>query len=404
MLKDGYSSSMNNRDTLLIPVIGQSQPPARRLSGHFSTFNDVVARAKRWDADFSESDSVPIERLEVTDGAFIFDRNSIPIDQDTRNRLFGKVRAPVAYLEKRSINLQMIALRDHIRQECFGRALKPVLRDGQLFTFRSDNLVELAHLDVLNAVAESVGKDIDTLNLSRIDYADGRLEMDLVSPAKAVEIRRGDVVTAGLHIDHSRYSDQATQIQAFVYRLVCENGMTRRECVSADGIVRIRKLPASHPRGRELLLDQVRRLTARTWQNLEPQLLELRATSERRADVPQLLRQWIQRARFSTRTTRPNRTRRAPTVMDRLLAAWRDSGAEETYYSAVNALTWVGSHDPELSQRQRRTLSMLGGMLAFSGVHLCPRCFSVLSGAAQNSTEAGIAGAQDDSVVEAEDL
>jgi hypothetical protein len=223
-------------------------------------------------------------------------------------------------------------------------------------------------------VAESLGNSADGLTVSRIDETDGRLELDLVSGVKALEIRRGDVVTAGLHIEHSRYGGQATQIQSFVYRLVCGNGMMRRECVSSEGIVRTRKLPANHPRAKELLLDQVRRLTARTWDGLEPQLRELRATSERPADVRSLLRQWAMRARISTRTTDAGRT-----LMDRLLRAWRAEGAEDTTYAAVNALTWVASHDPDLSPRQRKVLALLGGLLAFSGQHLCPRCFSVLS-------------------------
>jgi ribosomal protein L17 len=216
---------------------------------------------------------------------------------------------------------------------------------------------------------------------SRIDHhADSRLELDLVSPAKALEIRRGDVVKAGLHIEHSRYGDHATQVHAFIYRLICANGMTRRECVSAEGIVRTRKLPADHPRAKELLLDQVRRLTARTWEKLESQLTELRSTSERRASVQELLRQWLQRARISTRVTGATPPR---TVMDRLLTAWRAEGAEDTTYAAVNALTSVGSHDTELTSRQRRLLSSLGGLLAFSGLHICPRCFSVLSSPAE---------------------
>ena len=366
-------------------------------------FTDVIARTRRWDAEFSELDPVPLDRIDVTEDALIFGKDSLPMNQEARDRLLGKAGAPVAYLKERSIDVQIIALRDHLRQEDFGPAPRPVLRDGQLFTLRSDSLVELPHYDVLSAVAEALGTDIDTLNPSRIDYADGRLELDLVSPSKAIEVRRGDVVTAGLRIEHGRYGDQATQLHAFVYRLICENGMIRRECVSADGIVRIRKLPASHPRGKELLLDQVRRLTARTWQSLEPQLLELRATAERRADVPQLLRQWVQRARFSARTTPSNGTRHVPTVIDRLLAAWRDWGAEDTYYAAVNTLTWVGSHDSELSLRQRRTLSLLGGMLAFSGVHLCPRCSSLISGAASKSSEGASESAHDESDAEVVD-
>jgi hypothetical protein len=374
---------------------GQSQTRFQNL-----TFMGALAQAMRWDSEFICMEPVPIDRVDVTAGALILDRNSIPLDQQARNRLFEKAAAPGAYLSGRSIDVQVLALLDHFRQGDFGRAPTPVLRNGELFTLRSDDLIELTHSEVLNAVAESLGESVDSLNPSRIDYSDGRLELDLVSTAKVLEVRLGDVVSAGLHIEHSRYGDEATQIHAFNYRLVCENGMTRRECVSADGIVRIRRLPASHPRGKELVLDQVRRLTARTWQKLEPQLRELRATSERRADVPQLLRQWVERARFSIRTTPAYRTRRAPTVMDRLLAAWREWGSEPTYYGAVNALTWVASHDRELTARQRRTLALLGGMLAFSGVHLCPRCFSLLSGQARDSPEIASADAQDLSEVE----
>jgi hypothetical protein len=352
-----------------------------------STFSEVLLRVRQRDAEFAELNPIPLDRLEVTEAALIFDRNSVPLTQECRLRLLEKAGAPVAYLKRRGIDVQIVALRDHFQQRDFGDSPRLVLCDGYLFTIRRDDLVELAHSDVLNAVAESLGNSADGLNVSQISYADGRLELDLVSPLKAIEVRPGDVVKAGLHIEHARFGDGATQIHAFVHRLLCSNGMTRRQCVSEEGIVRIRKLPASHPRARDLVLDQVRRLTDRTWRDLEPQLRELRAISERRADVPQLLRQWIQRARFSERTTPAGRSRRVPTVMDRLLAGWRNGGSDDTYYGAVNALTWVGSHDLDLSPHQRRLLSLLGGQLAFAQVHLCPRCSSVLSGLAQNAAE-----------------
>jgi hypothetical protein len=65
-------------------------------------------------------------------------------------------------------------------------------------------------------------------------------------------------------------------------------------------------------------------------------------------------------------------------MMPRLLEAWRVEGEENTHYGAVNALTRVATHDLDLSERQRRVLAALAGILAFSEVHLCPRCFSVL--------------------------
>ena len=66
-------------------------------------------------------------------------------------------------------------------------------------------------------------------------------------------------------------------------------------------------------------------------------------------------------------------------LMPRLVAAWKQEGAEDTHYGAVNAITRVATHDPELSRRQRRMLTLLGGLLAFSNVHICEKCFTVMT-------------------------
>jgi Domain of unknown function (DUF932) len=343
------------------------------------TLTELMPRARMCDAEFSIVDSVPIERLAVTENALTFGTNSFAMDQNARSRLFTKASAPAAYLSGRSIDVQSLALQEHLRQGDFGNNPKIVVRNDQVFTIVSGTLIRLSHAELLSAVMDALGRFADTLSVSRIDLRDGRLELELLSPIKALEIRRDDVVKAGLYISHSQYGDQATQIQAFIYRLVCENGMMRRECVSSEGIVRTRRLPVDFPNGRELLLDQVRRLTTRTWDSLEPQLQELRASAERRTDVKQLLKQWLQRARISTRVSEGADDQTARTLMDRLHTAWRDEGSENTYWAAVNALTRVGTHDLELSPRQRRVLTLLAGLLAFSAAHLCPRCFSVLS-------------------------
>jgi len=202
-----------------------------------------------------------------------------------------------------------------------------------------------------------------------------------VSPSKAIAVRPGDIVESGISIIHAPYGNEPTMIQAFTLRQICSNGMKRRECVSRDGIGRTRKLSVDYPNGRELQLNQIRRLAQQHWNGLQSQLEALRATSERRANVEELLNSWLLRARISRRE-----------MMPRLLAAWQAEGADNTLYAAVNALTRVATHDPELSTRQRHVLSALGGLLAFSEVHLCPRCYSVLTtlrGSADDSEVAG---------------
>lgn len=331
----------------------EKRPNARQLCEH----------AHQWDREFTEVGPVATDSVRATESELIFGNDSIAVDQAARGRLFDQLGAPSAYLQHRSVSIQTDIINEHLRQRSFGGNPCIVLRDGEFFKICQRDLVELHHAEAIGAVVESLGEDADNLFVTKINRDAGNIDVELVSPTMAIEVRQGDVVQAGLYISHSRFGDRATQIQSFIYRLVCRNGLVRRECVSSQSLARTRKLPTTNPRAKELQIDQIRRLTGATWQKLGPQLAELRSTAERRTDARQLLKTWLQRARVSTRTTgHPPDDPRA-TVLDRLLHALRTWGEEDTYYGAVNALTYVGTHDFGLSARQRRMLSDLGGVL-----------------------------------------
>ena len=202
---------------------------------------------------------------------------------------------------------------------------------------------------------------------------DESLNIQLVTPRKTIEVTPGDIVQSGLSINHHRFGFQATWIEAFNLRLACSNGMTRRECVKG-GLTRTRRLSDDDPDNKGSQIEQIGRLTEQTWTGLERQLEALRTTSERPADVETLLRSWLRKARISEKKMVP-----------RLLAAWAREGSERTEYAAVNALTWVATHgDVAVTQRQRRLLGSMAGLLAFRGVHLCERCWSVLTAENEN--------------------
>jgi hypothetical protein len=174
------------------------------------------------------------------------------------------------------------------------------------------------------------------------------------------------VVKAGLRITHSFTGWHATTVQSFLYRLVCENGMTHRECVSSRS-AHTRRLPVSHPDALALQTAQVRRLAKQTWQALDAKLESVRTLQDEPVDATGLMIRWIERARLSTRY-----------VLPRLRQAWEEEGSEPTIYGVVNAFTRAGTHGRVLSARVRRTLMALGGTLAFHRMHLCPQCFSMM--------------------------
>jgi hypothetical protein len=336
-----------------------------------ATLRELLSEAAGWDAALS---AVPVKPCDLHFEAEGIRHSGefLQVDQSSRSRLFEKVGAPISYWEHHTPRFQAAALSEHVTRGDFGTAPMLVLRAGEFVTIARGELFALPNHDVFRAVEEAVGTEGEGLSVARIGLNDECVDVDLISPSRAITVRRGDIVQSGLHIVHHRFGDQATLIEAFIYRLVCSNGMTRRECVNG-GPARTRKLRVGFPNNRELQMNQVRRLTRQTWNTLGTQLNALRSTSERPAHVEELLTQWLQRARMSART-----------MMARLLAAWREEGSEDTYYGAVNALTRVATHHLDLSNRQRRMLASLAGLLAFSEVHICPRCFSVLGGSSDD--------------------
>ena len=338
------------------------------------TLDALITESKAHDAAYSRI-TVDTDNLQFAPEGILYRDRLIGIDQDAQIKLFTKVGAPGSYLSKHSRDFQAAALSEHARRGDFGLKPRVILRDGTFVTIADGTLSTLTDTAVLWAVAQGLGRDSEGLSVARISRDPECLDVELISHAKAAVIRPGDIVQGGLRIVHHRFGGHATYLETFVLRLVCSNGMTRREC-GKDGIQRTRRLPADAPNSHELQMDQIRRLTGQTWRGLQPQLDALRATSTRPANVHELLIRWLQRARISTNS-----------LMPRLLAAWRLEGEENTHFGAVNALTRVATHDSDLSERQRRLLAALAGILAFSEVHVCPRCFSVLANSAADNTQ-----------------
>jgi hypothetical protein len=345
-------------------IISATGPSASSFSVG-STLLQLLPDAKALEAKYSKN-RVDIDDLRFDQEGVIYDGRLIRMNQKRRTRLFNKLGAPGNYLQDLPARLQADALAFHADSGKFGPAPLLITAGDEAVTFELTNLTCLTDCEVLEAVAEALGADAESLILQKIELTDESISMQFVTPRKTIEVRPGDIVQSGLSITHHRFGSQATWIEAFVLRLVCSNGMTRREC---GGLTRTRRLSADDPNSRALQMTQIRLLTQQTWNGLQRKLEALRTTSERPADVEALLRTWLGNAGLSEKK-----------MMPRLLAAWSREGSERTEYAVVNALTWVATHGGDaVTQRQRRLLASMGGLLAFAKVHLCDQCWSVLT-------------------------
>jgi hypothetical protein len=334
------------------------------IAGEKRTLTTLVEGLAELDANFRQISLDPKELKFDADG--IRYRNQfLGLNEDDRSQLYRRIEAPAAYLGSLSPALQAWALSEHSARGDFGSRPTLILAKDRLLTIARGEFEVLEYATAFEAVAQAM--EGHELTVSRIGMTQSRLEVDLVNADRTIAVRPGDIVQCGLHVVHDRFGNQATRVEAYFLRLECSNGLTSRHC-AGDHAMRTRKLPVGFEHGRELQMEQIRRLTRENWSNMQDRMTAIRATSERKADAQALLKNCLLRSRVSWNT-----------MESRLLSAWRREGEEDSVWGVVNTLTRVATHDTDLSERQRRVLASLAGLLTFARCNLCDRCFSVLA-------------------------
>jgi hypothetical protein len=324
------------------------------------------------------SERFPLSRLRVEGDRVIAADREFRLDAEGVRRLCGHFRAPTDYLERLSPKLRDDLLAFHLCSMGQGRgrlndgSSRIIHRDGVFIDLGRADLHTLGAGEVLHAVRDGFGNEAATFEVQGLDIQDEAFRLDIVSPSVSAEVRRGDVIEAGVRVEHAYTGERATTIMAFVVRLVCSNGMVHRECVGSRRTARTRRLDANRDDAGILQVEQVRRLTAEIRQELEPKLAAIRRLAEERADRGQL-EQFLRQARMHSRG-----------LVDQLRHSWAAEGDEQTAFGLFNALTHLATHGTELSARQRGMLARLAGIYANRSSHLCAHCFSILNSPSRN--------------------
>ncbi len=305
-------------------------------------------------------------------------------DKETLRLVCAALHAPGDYIDKLPTRLRAELLQHHLG-EGWLRDHVIVVTDGkQLVALDRADLLLLPSRDVLQAAIKGIGnigaKDTE-LSVTNLRVEADRFTVDLVSASVGVEPRPGDVIRAGLRVTHSAIGRIATDVSAYIERLVCRNGAVSRTCVDRKQ-PRTRRLPGDHPNALRLQCEQIERLARSAWAGLQNKLGAIRhLTDTRFANEEAVIGQFrslLRQNRLSTdQTKRPDS--RGRNILSRLQAAWEAEGKEPTAYGVLNAFTRLGSHDSALTTRERFALTRIGGLLAFQRHHLCPRCFSLIA-------------------------
>jgi hypothetical protein len=330
------------------------------------------------------NERVTLTHLRVDGDRIITKDREFHVNHEGFGRLCGHLRAPSDYLEKLPPKLRNDLLTFHLQS--LGRADRGLNDSSSHLVHRNGTFIDLGRADlrrlgageVLDAVREGFDGDADTFEVEELEIDHEAFRLDIVSPRVATEVRRGDVIQAGVRVEHAYTGERATTVLAFVVRLICSNGMVHRECLgSSRRTPRTRRLNADREDAGMLQIEQIRSLTIEARKGLQSKLDAIRKLEKEPADVRQL-HKFLRQARVPG------------VVVKRVEDAWAVEDNEQTAFGLFNALTRLATYGADsaslrpgesaLSTRQRGILARLAGIYANQSNHsLCPHCFSAVN-------------------------
>jgi len=97
--------------------------------------------------------------------------------------------------------------------------------EGSARAFLSDRYLRLDNFDVAQMVLQAVqDKAVTDLHFVSSEVTDSRLYMKFVTPQVQREVKKGDIIQAGLVVSNSEIGLGALKVEPLLYRLVCLNG------------------------------------------------------------------------------------------------------------------------------------------------------------------------------------
>ncbi len=247
--------------------------------------------------------------------------------------------------------------------------------------FRPIHLIHLNFTTIARAILAGLGDDARFFTVNRLQMTDDSVFVELRTSRRTRAVQRGDIVQGGIAFSHSLLGTTPTTVDLFIFRQVCSNGMALRHCVGHSAISRSRRLKRTEGQSSTTASEQIQRMTQERMSHLDELLSSLGKLPDTRIendvgiDDEETMRRFLMPPLRATHVWSDH-------LWDNVIAkAWRHDlgGKGELHeFAAVNTITYVATHQRDLSFRQRRTLARLAGLLAFRRVHICPRCHTAV--------------------------
>jgi hypothetical protein len=198
---------------------------------------DFVAPTKKLAMVVERDNGAPVTAMDIA-GQGVF-----PIQEIAHEQIATRVGIPQKYYERLNIEApELLAINvNHWFQTKPEKRMVRTL-DGKHRAFLSDRYRALDYVDTAETVLpiiEEMGCRVESAELT-----ERRLYVKAVTEKVTFEIKKGDVVQAGIVVSNSEVGLGSVKVEPMIFRLVCLNGM-----VAADASIRKYHVGRGHDAG-----------------------------------------------------------------------------------------------------------------------------------------------------------
>lgn len=157
-------------------------------------------------------------------------RHEFSITDHTHNQIAQRLDIPTKYYNRmRSAAPELLAT--NVNEWFHSQSERRMVRtlDGRARAFLSDRYRRLDHLDLAEAVLPVLGEMGEGIQIVSAEMTEKRMYIKAINRRLELEIKKGDVVQAGICITNSEVGLGSLRVEPLVFRLVCLNGMISQD-------------------------------------------------------------------------------------------------------------------------------------------------------------------------------
>lgn len=198
---------------------------AQEIQRQSSTKRDFVAPTTQLEMVVTKPGDEPVDSKAKTLSLRVNGQGSFGVRRTAHTQIANRLGVPVKYYERmRDEAPELLATNvNHWLASSSERRLVRTL-DGNARAFLSSRYRTLDNFDLAETVLPVIHNQ-QGMRIESAEITESRLYLKVVTERVTAEIRKGDVVQAGIVISNSEIGFGSVKVEPLVFRLVCLNGM-----------------------------------------------------------------------------------------------------------------------------------------------------------------------------------